>query len=289
MAAEIFCGIKCELGEGPSFDPLSGNVYWFDIANSRLLEKRWPDGETVVHDLPFMASAMGVIDAARQLICAEDGLYVRDAKTGNLSLHTPLEAGNPSTRSNDGRVHPCGALWIGTMGKKHERKAGAIYWFFKGELRRLYGDISIPNSICFSPDGTVAYFTDSEKGILFHVDCAPEMGLPEGEPSVFVDHRRQNGAIDGSVVDADGQLWNASWGARKVDVYDPSGKLVASHPVPARQPSCPAFAGGDASSLVVTSAMQGLDGKARLADPDGGKTFLLDVSVRGRLEPLVKI
>src|SRR3546814_7772698 len=73
--------------------------------------------------------------------------------SGRLSLHAALEADNLATRSNDGRVHPCGALWIGTMGKRAETGAGSLYWFFRGELRRLFSGISIINSIAFSPDG----------------------------------------------------------------------------------------------------------------------------------------
>ncbi len=36
------------------------------------------------------------------------------------------------------------------MSKTHEKKAGSIYWFFKGELRKLYDGITVPNSIAFS-------------------------------------------------------------------------------------------------------------------------------------------
>ena len=65
----------CELGEGPSYDPGSGKLFWFDIVGSKLLEKKFPDGATVVHDLPFMASAIAIVDADRQLIVAENGLH----------------------------------------------------------------------------------------------------------------------------------------------------------------------------------------------------------------------
>ena len=57
--------------------------------------------------------------------------------------------------------------------------------------------------------------------------------------------------------------------------------------MPARQSSCPAFVGPDASHIAVTSAWKGMDAAARATDPDGGKTFLLDVEVRGRFEPRV--
>ena len=115
--ASIFSDVVCELGEGPSYDPASGKLFWFDIVGKKLLEKKFADGPTIVHDLPFMASAIATIDADRQLIAAEDGIYIRDVRTGALTLHTPLEADNQLTRANDSRVHPCGAFWIGTMAR----------------------------------------------------------------------------------------------------------------------------------------------------------------------------
>ena len=112
---------------------------------------------------PGWPACVASIDDQRQLLATENGLYVRDIADGRLTLHAALEADNAATRSNDGRVHPCGALWIGTMGRKAEKGAGAIYHFGGGELRRLYAGISIPNAICFSPDGATAYFTDSQR------------------------------------------------------------------------------------------------------------------------------
>ena len=73
-----------------------------------------------------------------------------------MTLYRPLEADNAATRSNDARVHPSGTFWIGTMGRQAERGLGAIYALHRGELSRLYESITIPNAICFSPDGTSA-------------------------------------------------------------------------------------------------------------------------------------
>jgi sugar lactone lactonase YvrE len=282
----VLCDVACMLGEGPSSDPATGRLYWFDIEGRKLLERAFPDGPTIVHDLPVMASAIGFVDPARQMIVAEDGLYLRDARSGRMSLHAPLEADDATTRSNDARVHPCGAFWIGTMSKAGSTAAGAIYWFFKGELRRLYGGISIPNSICFSPDGATAYFTDTPTGLLMRVACDPSTGLPVGRPNVFVDARDRDGYIDGSVVDADGVLWNARWGGGAVDAWSPEGTLLATIGLPALQTTCPAFAGPGADRMIVTSAARDRD---RGREPMAGKTFLLDRPMRGRPEPRVAL
>ena len=178
-------------------------------------------------------------------LATENGLYLRDIRDGRLSLHVPLEADNAATRSNDGRVHPCGALWIGTMGRNAENGAGAIYHFGGGELRRLYAGISIPNAICFSPDGSTAYFTDTRKAILYRVTIDPTNALPTGDPVPLYDHHGGVGGLDGAVVDAEGLIWNARWGGSCVDAYTPAGERVRTVRVPAKQPSCPVFVGSE--------------------------------------------
>lgn len=289
VAVSIFSDIACQLGEGPTYDPATNTVYWFDIVGRKLLEKRYPDGRTIVHDLPFMASALAVIDADRQLLMTETGLHVRDVRTGRLTLHTAIEADNPVTRSNDSRVHPSGAFWVGTMGKDAELAAGAIYWFFRGELRLLYPGITIPNSICFSADGTIAYFVDSRAKKLMRVSCDPATGLPLDEPRVLVDDTGTVGSIDGSVADADGNIWNARWGSGRMDCYNPDGKILRSIAIPAGQSTCPVFVGPDADRVAVTSAWNNLSKPARKADPHAGKTFLVDLPVRGRFDPKVAL
>lgn len=285
----VFCDHICQLGEGPSYDPGTDALFWFDIVNGLLLEKGVASGALKTHALGLMASAIAIIDDQRQLIATETGLHVRDVATGKMTLHTAIEADNPLTRSNDSRVHPCGAFWVGTMGKGEDKGAGSIYWFFKGELRRLYSDITVSNSICFSEDGTVAYYTDTSSGLLMRVACDPATGLPAGEPKVFVDHRSAKGYVDGSVVDRDGVLWNAVWGGKAVKAYAPDGTLLREVSMPVTQPSCPAFVGAKADRLAVTSAWKGKDDKQRKLDPQAGMTFLIDVPVNGRFEPRVLI
>lgn len=278
----------CELGEGPSYDPVSDTLYWFDIVNGLLLEKRFGEDRTMTTQLGQMASAQATIDGERQLILTETGLHVRDRTTGGMALYTAVEATNAATRSNDARVHPSGALWFGTMGKQAEPGAGRVYWFFRGELRELYAGISIPNSIAFSADGTVAYYADTAVGRIMRVACNARTGMPEGEPKVFAESQGE-GSFDGSVVDADGTLWNARWGEGRLAAYTPDGKLVRSVPLPVSQPSCPAFVGKHADRLAVTSAWIDLSDEARHAQPDAGRTFLVDLPVKGRLEPDVLI
>jgi len=284
----VLCGERCHLGEGPTYDAATDTAWWFDIVERRLFEARLDTGRITIHSLGVMGSALRRIDAHRQLLVADDGLYVRDTADGRMTLFRPLEADNAATRSNDARVHPSGTFWIGTMGRQAERELGAIYALHRGELSRLYDGVTIPNAICFSPDGAIGYFADTGKNTLFRVDLDAATGLPRGEPVALVT-RRGGGGIDGAVVDADGLIWNARWGGGCIDVYNPQGEHLRILRVPARQSSCPAFVGQDLSRLLVTSAWQDMSDDAKRADPDHGRTFVLDVAARGRPEPDVKL
>jgi sugar lactone lactonase YvrE len=285
-----FSGRKLEapasmLGEGPTYDPHTGTAWWFDIIGRKLVEYILASDKVTVHDLPVMGSALARVDDARQIIATETGLHLRHVATGELELVTPIEAGNDLTRSNDGRVHPSGALWIGTMGKNAEKQAGAIYHVTRGVVTVLFPNITIPNAICFSPDGALAYFADTMTAKLMRVAIDPATALPTGSPEVFHDHRGDDGGLDGAVCDLDGTIWNARWGGGCVDAYAPDGTRIKSLKVPAGQTTCPAFVGENADRLLVTSAREGLSADQLAADPDAGSTFLLDHPVKGRFEP----
>jgi sugar lactone lactonase len=279
---------RCHLGEGPTYDAATDTAWWFDILERRLFQARIESGVITVHALDRMASALGRIDAQRQLIVAEDGLYIRYLSDGRMELFAPLEADNPATRSNDARVHPSGTLWLSTMGRNAEPRAGAIYALHRGRISRLFADVTIPNAICFAPSGEIGYFADTATNVMYRVALDAFSGLPVGDPAPFIQHRGIGG-LDGAVVDADGLIWNARWGGGCVDVYDPTAKRLCSLRVPASQSSCPAFVGRDLSRLLVTSAWQGMDEAERASDPDGGRTFILEAAVRGRHEPNVKL
>jgi sugar lactone lactonase YvrE len=283
----VFSDVVCHLGEGPSAHPALGRVFWFDILEKRLLEKRFDGSGTTVHQLPFHGTVMAVVDDARQLLVGDDGLYLRDVATGAVTLHRAHEADRPDRRSNDGRVHPSGALWFSTMRWTFEDGEGEIWWYRDGEIRRIVTGLSIPNAIAFSADGTHATYSCSKAGTIWRIPTDPATGLPAGDAAVFV--KGGDGGPDGAVMDADGLLWNARWGASALHAYDRDGRLVRTVAMPAKQCSCPAFVGPAADRLLVTSAQEGMDPAARAADPLAGQTFLLDLPVRGRFDPPVRL
>lgn len=277
----------CHLGEGPSWHPGRAKAFWFDIMERQLLEMGLDDAAPRIHTLPFHATVAARVDDDRHLIASDAGLHLRSIDSGTLTKLRPFWDERPGTRSNDGAVHPSGALWISTMGWRFEPGFGRIWWYCAGQLRLIAEDLTIPNAISFSPDGRTGYFSDTLDHVIYRVAVDPATGLPSGDRQVFC--HVSGGGPDGATVDADGLLWNARWGGHAVDAYDLDGHLVSTISLPARQVSCPAFVGPKLDRLLVTSAFEGYDADKRTAEPEAGWTYLIDGPFRGLPEPAVLI
>lgn len=284
--SEVYDSRPCRLGEGPLWHPERRQLFWFDILNGRLLARR--GDEVLEWQFDEMVSAAGWIDRSHLLIASESELFTFDPDTGATAHVVPLEADDFATRSNDGRADPWGGFWIGTMGKHAEPGAGAIYRFYKGQIRRIYAQLTIPNAICFAPDRNCAYFTDT---VTKQVMTQPlgQDGWPEGTPELFLDLAPEGRNPDGAVTDAAGNLWLAQWGAGRVACYSPAGILLRIVQVGARQSSCPAFGGRELKSLFVTTASEGIDETALVGDPGAGKLFVTAPGARGLPEPRVRL
>ena len=289
MNVSVFDDRACFLGEGPMWHPLRQQFFWFDVINKKLLSRESGaqgfSGRQLLWQFDEHVSAAGWLDRDHLFMASETSLSRFNISTGHREIVTPLDAGNPITRSNDGRVDPQGGFWIGTMGKSAEAEAGAIYRFYRGELRRIYDRISIPNSICFAPDGTLAYFTDTPKQIIFRQPLDSK-GWPRGDYEPFIDLRAENRFPDGSVVDAEGALWNAQWGSARAARYLPDGRFDVAVSVPGIHSSCPAFGGSDLRTLLITSAQEHIE---KPTPHDGVTYFLPDSPFRGIAEPPVQL
>lgn len=286
----IFDDTRCELGEGALWHPQKKMLFWFDILACRLYGKA-ETGPTRVWDMPEMTSAAGIMGRDTLLLASETALTRFDLETGAREKLADLDAADSGTRSNDGRADRQGGFWIGTMGKRGGRDTGrgAIWRFHGGEVRKLFSGLTIPNAICFSPDGSTAHFTDTvtQKIMRVALDTA---GWPKAEPELFLDLTAEGLDPDGAVVAADGTFWNAQWGAGRVAAYAPDGTFLrAVEFAGSPHTSCPAFGGADLSTLFVTTAMQGLDADARARHADAGRTFRMAGVAQGLPEPQVEV
>ena len=257
MSIAVFDPRPCQLGEGAMWHPGRQQAFWFDILGKRLLSRK--GDEALEWQFDEHVSAAGWLDDDHLLIASETALFRFDLRDGTRQHIAPLEAEITGNRSNDGRADPWGGFWIGTMAKDERRGAGAIYRWFRGELRQLRAEVSIPNAICFSPDATQVYFADTAEKTVWRQDLDAE-GWPVGSPRVFLDLRAEGLNPDGAITDAQGRFWNAQWGAGRLACYGPDGQFQQAINLPSAQTSCPAFIGPALDVLLVTSAAVGLPG-----------------------------
>lgn len=286
--AELFVDSRCELGEGPFWHPLLRRLFWFDILNRTMLSAG-TDGH-IVDRIVFKdtVSAAAVIDKDTLAVTQSGTLLRYDFSTDTSTPIIDIEADVPTNRTNDSRVDRTGGFWIGTMGRRAEPGVGGVYRYRAGQLTKVIDKIRIPNSICFSPDGRTAYFTDSGKMI---VKCPldPETGLPIGPWESFYTMDGLGGA-DGSVVDSEGFVWNARWGGGAVIRISPDGKLDKVVEVPGvTRVSCPAFGGEDLKTLYLTTARENMTPEEIAVQTHAGSVFAVPVDVPGLAEPSLKL
>lgn len=280
MTATIFDNRICQLGEGPLWHPERGQFFWFDITGRRLLSRN-ADGP-LEWRFELMASAAGWVSRGQLLIATETGLELLDLETDKREPIAGIEADNPATRSNDGRADRQGGFWIGTMGKNAEAGQGAIYRYYRGEIRQLVTNISIPNAICFSRDGRLAHYADTREAKVW-TQALDQDGWPQGDPQLFLDLRPEGLRPDGAVIDSKGALCVACWGAGAVIRFAPDGQQLERIEVGGQHSSCPAFGGSDLRDLLVTTALQGIEAP----DNAQGLIYLVRVEVPGLPEPRV--
>jgi sugar lactone lactonase YvrE len=63
--------------------------------------------------------------------------------------------------------------------------------------------------------------------------------------------------------------------------YSPAGEIDFVLPLPVSQPTCVTFGGPQLDRLFITSATQGFDEPALLAEPDAGNVLIFQTNVTG--------
>ncbi|MFD1251996.1 L-arabinolactonase [Devosia equisanguinis] len=287
--ARLLIDCKSSLGEGPFWHQARQQLFWFDINNQQLfaanaagvVQGQWRFDEIV--------AAAAIIDSDTLALATETGLKRFDLNTNETAHLVDIEADVPANRTNDSRVHPSGAFWIGTMVKDEGPKNGAVYHYRAGELTRLIANAAIPNATCFSPDGTIAYWTDTPSQKILKCQTDPATGMPVGDWTLFADVSEHRGYPDGAVIDSQGYLWNARWGGSCVIRYAPDGTIDRIVEVPVSQVTCPAFGGPDLKTLYITTASKTLSPEQLAAEKVAGGVFAIDVDVAGLPETPIKL
>lgn len=270
------------LGEVPVWHAPTQCLWWIDVRAPSLQSWNPATGAHRVFTLP--TKSVGSWAFRRQggmLVSLRDGLYGFDPATGATTRLLSLEADIEGHRLNDGRADSRGRFWIGTMHDTVRAPTGSFYRVDPDfSVQKVFDQVDIPNSTVFSPDDQRMYFADSPARKIWIFDFDAEEGRIFNR-RVFVDCAADPGMPDGSAIDEDGCLWNASYGGSRVVRYTPAGKIDCIIPLPVTQPSCCTFGGPGLDTLFITTASQRLSAEQLASQPMAGGLFAVRTGSRG--------
>src|SRR5690606_24757981 len=200
---------KNTLGEMPDWSPRLGKLLWVDVRRPALYGYDPVTAQVREWLLPHLIGSFCEMTGGKLLLALKTGLHTFDLDSGELALWMDPEPSLAQNRLNDGKCDRQGRFWVGSMYDGKRLPTGTLYCVHPDKTyRETLTNITIPNSLAWSPDGRKMYFTDTPTLKIMSYD----FDLSTGElsnPQVFRDMSDHAGRPAGSTVDADGCLWNA--------------------------------------------------------------------------------
>jgi sugar lactone lactonase YvrE len=278
LVADRVGDVTCALAESPIWCAATRQLLWVDI-DGRQLHRHDPQTGTVTSiGLSETITAIARTASGGLVAASRSGFASVDEATGAVApIAFPLVT-HPDDRMNDGACDPHGAFWAGSMVADARAGSGGLWRLSpNGSVDTVLRGITCSNGLDWSPDGSVAYYVDTDAR---RVDVLePDADGSGWSRSPLFDVPPVLGLPDGLTVDADGGIWLATWGAGQVRRHEPDGTLDLVVSLHARQVTSCCFGGHDLTTLFVTSARAGLGQQA--SDGDGG-LFAVATAHRGQ-------
>lgn len=296
MSVTVSTAVACQnvLGEGAYWDARRQRLWWVDVPMPAKLWSLEPaSGKVASYDMPQMVmSVRAKRDGSGLIVASHSGVSSFEFESGRLTHLISPEPDKPYNRSNDGGTDARGRFWFGTMQNNIAPDGspigivGAVGTLFRLDpdmtLSRHQTNISISNTVCWSPDNRTMYFADTATGAIFAYDFDLEAGRI-GNRREFA--RFDRGAPDGSTVDAEGCVWNARWDGGCVVRFTPQGKVDMVVEVPVAKPTSCAFGGPDLGDLYITTARYAGRPEQLAAAPESGNLLVCRPGPKGFSTP----
>ncbi|HLM57708.1 MAG TPA: SMP-30/gluconolactonase/LRE family protein [Pyrinomonadaceae bacterium] len=238
-----------------------GALYVSDVYNGTIYRVRhegvaeaWaktgaPNGHKILADGTHL-----VCDGSQRAVLRLDASGKVIGKAASEHEGKPLRAPNDLTLDGAG-----GFYFTDPGGSSRENPIGTVHYVdARGETHLVAGGLAFPNGIVLRPDGKTLLVGESNHNrVLVYMLASP--GKVAGM-KVFADlPSKGDGQIasepDGMCLDADGNLYVAHYGMRRVQVLSPSGKLLRSYAAGNLTTSNVAFGGPRMDQLYVTGAL----------------------------------
>jgi len=281
---------KAILGEGPYWDVVDSCLYWVDIKGKRIHRFNPQTSHDETWPTPEVIGSLAVRENGGLVAALKSGLYFFDLSTAAVTpVALPAAAIHPAhNRFNDGKVDRQGRFWAGSMDDLEKDPTGGLFRLdAQLRLEQTVDQVTVSNSLCWSPDSGTLYYSDSPKRTVWAWDFDATSGTISNR-RVLIQLPSTDGVPDGATVDAEGCLWLCVWGSWEIRRYDPSGRLLQAVRMPVQRPTCPMFGGPNLDTIYVTSASIGLSEQQLKEQPSAGGVFAFQPGVTGLPESRFK-
>ncbi|MGI4847729.1 MAG: SMP-30/gluconolactonase/LRE family protein [Janthinobacterium lividum] len=233
--------------EGPVWFGDQQTLLFSDLPNDRVMRWNESSGASVFRQPSAFANGHARDRQGRLISCSHRQRNItRTELDGSITVLADHYLGKRLNSPNDVVVKSDGSIWFTDppYGIETDYEGGKQEQELPARLYRLSPDGSTldvmceqlpgPNGLCFSPDETRLYV--SETGLKFDADPACYIAVLEmaddgkscGAPGFF--HQVEPGNADGLRADQDGNLWASA--ADGVHCISPAGKLLGKIKVP---------------------------------------------------------
>jgi len=283
--AELVLDARAELAEGPVWDGVRHVLWWVDINAGRVHRFDPAAGSDRFVEVGVPVGCVTLADDGTIALASSEALLRLDPESGAMETVATFDPGPVPSRCNDGKCDPLGRFWVGRLALDRTRGAGTLSRLGGSRFTTVVGDLTIPNGLDWSVDGTRMYFVESVERTIwaFDYDLAtgtlgdrrpfarlPVAGLPE------------SAVPDGLAVDADDCVWVAAWGGGCVLRLAPDGKPISRIDVPVARVSSCSFGGDDLTELFITTSWEDATPDERAAQPTAGGIYRVRPGVHGR-------
>jgi len=251
MLAEQVTAAVAYHGEGPVWSERWGGLRWVDMLAGDVLSLA-ADGSVERRHVASVAAAMRPRRGGGAVLGIERGFALEGAD-GTITRLSELWT-DERLRMNEGACDPDGRFYCGSMAYDKQPGVAALYRLEPDRsVQVVLENVTVSNGLDWSPDGSLAYYNDTDTGRVDVFDYEPRAGLSGRRPFVETGARP-----DGLTVDAEGGVWVALSNASAVRRYTADGALDEVVDLPVTKVTACMFGGPRLDELFITTSREGL-------------------------------
>lgn len=278
----VVADLRCRIGESPVYDERTGRLYFVDIAGRTAYAFDAASRGLVSWTFESEVCSLGLAASGALVIALRDSVILFDTASGKRVELCRIEADNPETRLNDGKVGPDGAFWVGSMHDRPEKRPVAALYRVdpSGRVERKIDGLITSNGLAWTADGDLMFHTDTRGPWIDRWRFDRNTGAISGRTRLAT-LDDTTGRPDGGACDAAGFYWSAGVSAGRLNRFGSDGSIVASFPLPVPAPTMPCFGGPDFRTLYLTNLTEGRAADVLAAAPAAGALLAAESEVAG--------